>query len=76
MRVIIHGRDSVAHWPPAGRAVVSNVDHPIMRGLGVKPGDSVPGPWAGEADMIYEPEFSNGQQFRVDDVRVFRPVIG
>ena len=46
---------SVSHWPPSGRAVVSNVDHPIMRGLGVKPGDPVPGRWAGEADMIYEP---------------------
>jgi hypothetical protein len=46
---------SVAHWPPSGRAVVSNADHPIMRGLGVKPGDPVPGRWAGEADMIYEP---------------------
>jgi hypothetical protein len=26
-----------------------------MRGLGVKLGDPVPGRWAGEADMIYEP---------------------
>jgi hypothetical protein len=46
---------SVAHWPPSGRAVVSNVNHPIMRGLGLKAGDPVPGRWAGEADMIYEP---------------------
>jgi hypothetical protein len=46
---------SVAHWPGSGRAVVSNVDHPITRGLGLKLGDAVPGRWAGEADMIYEP---------------------
>jgi hypothetical protein len=46
---------SVAHWPPSGRAVISNVEHPIVRGLGVKLGDPVPGRWAGEADMIYEP---------------------
>jgi len=46
---------SVAHWPDSGRAVVSNVDHPIMRGLGLKLGDPVPGRWAGEADMVYEP---------------------
>ena len=46
---------SVAHWPDSGRAVVSNVDHPVMRGLGLKLGDPVPGRWAGEADMIYEP---------------------
>jgi hypothetical protein len=46
---------SVAHWPDSGRAVISNVDHPVVRGLGLKLGDSVPGRWAGEADMIYEP---------------------
>jgi hypothetical protein len=46
---------SVAHWPDSGRAVVSNVDHPIVRGLGLKLGDPIPGLWAGEADMIYEP---------------------
>ncbi len=46
---------SVAHWPSSARAVVSNVDHPIVRGLGLKLGDPVPGRWAGEADMIYEP---------------------
>lgn len=46
---------SVATWPDSGRAVISNVDHPIVRGLGLKLGDLVPGRWAGEADMIYEP---------------------
>src|SRR5438874_1015877 len=35
---------SVAHWPSSGRAVVSNVDHPVMRGLGLKVADPVRGP--------------------------------
>jgi hypothetical protein len=46
---------SVGYWPEGSRAVVSNVDHPVMRGLGLKIGQEVPGQWAGEADMIYEP---------------------
>ncbi len=46
---------SVAHWPSSGKAVISNSEHPIVRGLGLKLGDPVPGRWAGEADMIYEP---------------------
>lgn len=46
---------SVAHWPDSGRAVISNTDHPVVRGLGLNLGDPVPGHWAGEADMIYEP---------------------
>jgi hypothetical protein len=46
---------SVTYWPESGRAVISNVDHPIVRGLGLKLGDPVPGLWAGEADMVYEP---------------------
>jgi hypothetical protein len=46
---------SVTRWPDSGRAVVSNVDHAIMRGLGLKLGDPIPGRWAGEADMVYEP---------------------
>jgi hypothetical protein len=46
---------SVAHWPASGRAVVANVDHPVILGLGLKLGEPVPGRWAGEADMIYEP---------------------
>jgi hypothetical protein len=46
---------SVAHWPESGRAVVANVDHPIMRGLGLKLGEPIPGRWAGEADVVYEP---------------------
>jgi len=46
---------SVAHWPEGSRAVVSNVDHPIMRGLGLIMGQEVTGRWAGESDIIYEP---------------------
>jgi len=46
---------SVGYWPEGSGAVVSNIDHPVMQGLGLKLGDSVPGVWAGEADMAYEP---------------------
>jgi len=47
---------TVGYWPEGSRAVVSNVDHAVMRGLGLKLGDPVPGVWAGEADMTYEPQ--------------------
>ena len=47
---------TVGYWPEGSLAVVSNVDHPVMRGLGLKLGDPVPGVWAGEADMTYEPQ--------------------
>ncbi|HKW96539.1 MAG TPA: N,N-dimethylformamidase beta subunit family domain-containing protein [Bryobacteraceae bacterium] len=46
---------TVGYWPAGSGAVVSNVDHPVIRGLGLKIGDPVPGVWAGEADMTYEP---------------------
>ncbi len=46
---------SVAHWPEGSRAVVSNVDHPVMRGLASSIGQEVPGRWAGESDIVYEP---------------------
>jgi hypothetical protein len=46
---------SVGYWPEGSGAVVSNIDHPVMHGLGLKLGDAVPGVWAGEADMTYEP---------------------
>jgi hypothetical protein len=46
---------TVGYWPDGSRAVVSNVDHPVMQGLGLKIGDPVAGVWAGEADMVYEP---------------------
>ncbi len=46
---------SVGYWPEGSAAVVANIDHPVMRGLGLKLGDPMPGTWAGEADMTYEP---------------------
>jgi hypothetical protein len=46
---------SVGYWPADSRAVVSDADHPVMRGLGLKIGQSVPGRWAGESDIVYEP---------------------
>ncbi len=46
---------SVGYWPEGSAAVVANVDHPVMRGLGLKLGDPMPHAWAGEADMTYEP---------------------
>jgi hypothetical protein len=46
---------TVGYWPEGSRAVVSNIDHPVMRGLGLRLGDPVLGVWAGEADMTYEP---------------------
>jgi hypothetical protein len=46
---------TVGYWPKGSRAVISNIDHPVTRGLGLKLGDPVPGMWAGEADMTYEP---------------------
>jgi hypothetical protein len=35
--------------------VIANSAHPILRGLDLKPGDEVPGPWGGEVDIAYEP---------------------
>jgi hypothetical protein len=46
---------SVGYWPEGSRVVVSNVEHPVMRGLALKLGDPIPQAWAGEADMTYEP---------------------
>lgn len=46
---------SVGYWPQGSRAVVSDITHAVVRGLGLKIGQDVPGEWAGEADMIYEP---------------------
>lgn len=47
---------TLTYWPPGSRAVVFDTGHPIMRGLGLKVGDIVPGVWAGEADVTYEPQ--------------------
>jgi hypothetical protein len=46
---------SVGYWPSSSRALVSNVEHPVMRDLGLHLGDPIPGTWSGEADMTYEP---------------------
>jgi hypothetical protein len=47
---------SVGYWIPGSKAVVANTAQPIVRGLNLKPGDEVPGPWGGEVDFAYEPE--------------------
>jgi hypothetical protein len=36
--------------------VIANTTHPIVRGLNLKLGDEVPGPWGGEVDFAYEPQ--------------------
>ncbi|MCW5976919.1 MAG: discoidin domain-containing protein [Bryobacteraceae bacterium] len=46
---------SVGYWIPDSKAVVSNTEHPVVRGLGLKLGDEVSGPWGGEVDILYEP---------------------
>jgi len=50
---------SVTYWPHDSRAIVSNVDHPVIAGLGLKLGDAIPGTWAGEADVAFEPQAWN-----------------
>ncbi|MGH8337394.1 MAG: hypothetical protein ACRETL_11375, partial [Gammaproteobacteria bacterium] len=50
---------TLTYWPAGSRALVFNTDHPIMRGLGLKAGDAIPGVWAGEADVTYEPQAWN-----------------
>ena len=47
---------SVGYWIPGSKAVIANTVHPITRGLNLRPGDEVPGPWGGEVDFAYEPE--------------------
>jgi hypothetical protein len=46
---------SVGYWIPGSTAVIANTVHPIVRGLNLKLGDEVPGPWGGEVDFAYEP---------------------
>ncbi|HWB99118.1 MAG TPA: discoidin domain-containing protein, partial [Bryobacteraceae bacterium] len=38
------------------KAVIANTVHPIVRGLDLKLGQEVPGPWGGEVDYAYEPQ--------------------
>lgn len=47
---------TVGYWIPGSRAVIANTTHPVMRGLNLKLGDEVPGPWGGEVDFAYEPQ--------------------
>jgi N,N-dimethylformamidase beta subunit-like protein len=47
---------TVAYWIPGSKAVISNTAHPILRGLNLKLGDEVSGPWGGEVDIPYEPQ--------------------
>src|SRR5204862_1348146 len=46
---------SVGYWIPGSKAVIANTVHPIVRGLNLKLGDEVSGPWGGEVDYAYEP---------------------
>jgi hypothetical protein len=47
---------SVGYWIPGSKAVIANTVHPVVRGLNLKLGDEVPGPWGGEVDYAYEPQ--------------------
>ncbi len=47
---------SVGYWIPGSKAVIANTVHPIVRGLNLKLGDEVSGPWGGEVDIPYEPQ--------------------
>jgi hypothetical protein len=47
---------TVGYWIPGSKAVIGNTSHPILRGLNLKRGDEVPGPWGGEVDIAYEPQ--------------------
>ena len=46
---------TVSYWPRESAVVVANTGHPVMRGLGLKAGDVMPGTWGGETDIAYEP---------------------
>ena len=47
---------SVGYWIPGSKAVIANTTHRVLRGLNLKLGDEVPGPWGGEVDFAYEPQ--------------------
>lgn len=46
---------TVGYWIPGSKAVIADPEHPILRGLPVRAGTEVPGPWGGEVDYAYEP---------------------
>ena len=47
---------SVGYWIPGSKAVIADTSHPIVRGLNLRHGEEVPGPWGGEIDYAYEPQ--------------------
>ena len=47
--------NSVDYWIPRSRAVIANTSHPVIKAMGLKLGDGVPGQWGGEVDILYEP---------------------
>ena len=47
---------TVGYWIPGSKAVIANTTHPVVRGLNLRLGLDVPGPWGGEVDFAYEPE--------------------
>src|SRR5262249_38557461 len=84
---LFHG--TVTYWPRDSAVVVANAGHPVMRNLGLKTGDVMPGAWGGETDIVYEPEawdillrsekaatdvMSNGLE-RVTQLPFHRPVL-
>ncbi len=48
-------RNSVGYWIPRSKAVIANTAHPVIKAMGLKLGDEVPGQWGGEVDILYEP---------------------
>jgi hypothetical protein len=46
----------VGYWIPGSKAVIADTTHPITRGLELKLGQEVSGPWGGEVDFAYEPQ--------------------
>ena len=47
--------NSVDYWIPGSKAVIANTAHPVIKPMGLKLGDEVPGRWGGEVDIPYEP---------------------
>lgn len=47
--------NTVGYWIPGSPAVIASDTHPILKGMGLKLGDEVPGQWGGEVDIPYEP---------------------
>ena len=69
--------NTVGYWIPGSKAVIASDSHPILKGMGLKLGDEVPGQWGGEVDIPYEPnawdvlirsaeEAPEGREFGID----------